>query len=91
MATVKVSYDGGTDLSQVKINDALVLLGNGEASVGLEGGPEHALTWFVRGAPGSSYTLKITAPDEAKFTHEATMDSSTMDAGLHWFTVKGGK
>jgi hypothetical protein len=88
MATITVSYKGDTDLSQVFIDDVRVLVGNGTASHQVpDGGQDHALTWFVRGAPGSKYELKITAPAAAKFDHKATIDSSTKDAGLHWFRV----
>ena len=89
MATVEVSYSGDTDLDQVFIDDALTLDDTGTASFEVaDGGEDHALTWFVRGQPGSMYELKITAPDSAKFEHKATIDSSTKDGGLYWFRVE---
>jgi hypothetical protein len=90
MAKVSISFGGSTDVSQVKIDDVPVLLGVGKTSVELGGGEEHGIMWFVRGSPGSDYTVEITAPAEAKFTHAATIDGSTKDAGLHWFRVDGG-
>jgi hypothetical protein len=90
MATVTVTFEGSADVSEVRIDNAPVLLGTGEASVSVGGGREHSLMWFVRGAPGSSYELKVTEPDEAKFSHSAKIDGSTKDAGLHWFQVNGG-
>jgi len=89
MANVKISYEGDTDLSQVFIDDVRVLVGSGTASHPVPNDDEdHALTWFVRGAPGSKYDLKITAPAAAKNEHKTTIDSSTKDGGLHWFRVK---
>ena len=89
MARVKVSYKGDTDLSQVFIDHVRVLVGEGTASHDVaDGGEDHAMTWFVRGAPGSTYVLKITAPEAAKFEYKATIDSSTKDAGLYWFRVE---
>jgi hypothetical protein len=92
MAQVSISFDGNTDVSQVKVDDVPVLLGTGTTTVEVgDSGAEHGIMWFVRGAPGSSYTVKITAPEEARFSHEATVDSGTKDAGLHWFRIgKGG-
>jgi hypothetical protein len=48
---------------------------------------EHALQWFVRGAPGQSYAVVITKPKESEFSHEGKLDSNQKDAGLTWFTV----
>ena len=90
MAKVSISFGGTVDVSQVKIDDVPILLGSGNASVELGTGQEHGIMWFVRGSPGSDYTVEITAPDEAKFKHSATIDGSTKDAGLHWFQVSGG-
>jgi hypothetical protein len=87
MATVTVSYKGNTDLSQVFIDDVRVLVGEGTASHQVPDGGDHAMTWFVRGAPGSTYELKITAPATVKFDHKATIDASTKDAGLFWFRI----
>jgi len=89
MATVEVSYSGDTDVSQVLIDDQRIMVGEGSASIQVpDDGGDHALTWFVRGAPGSTYEVQLTAPETAKFDHGATIDSSTKDAGLHWFKVE---
>jgi hypothetical protein len=42
----------------------------------------------VRGAPGTAYTVRITAPPEAKLTRGDTFDADAFDAGIAWFTVK---
>lgn len=93
MATVnvEVSYSGGTDVSQLFVDDRHVLTGPGSGSIKVNAGEEdHALTWFVRGQPGSTYELKITAPKPAVFTYSATIDGSTKDGGLYWFRVGSG-
>ena len=91
MATVKVSYRGDTDLNRVRIDDEDVLIGEGTGSFEADPSRDHALQCFVRGQPGTTYELKITAPDSAKFSRKATVDSSTKDAFLHWFRVDGGE
>jgi hypothetical protein len=48
---------------------------------------EHAFQWFVRGAPGQAYTVAITKPKAAEFSHEGTLDDTQRDAGLKWFKV----
>jgi hypothetical protein len=48
---------------------------------------DNALTWFVRGAPGSKYAIEVASPPDAKFKHEGTIDASTKDGGLHWIRV----
>jgi hypothetical protein len=89
MATVKISYDGDTDLSQIFVDHERVLVGNGTIAHDVkDGSQDHPLTWFVQGAPGSKYDIKITAPASAKFEYKATIDSSTKDAGLYWFRVE---
>ena len=59
---------------------------DGEATKNVSSG-EHALTWFIHSAPGSKYSIAITAPAEAKFEHKATIDGSLKDGGLHWFMI----
>jgi hypothetical protein len=73
--TIKVQIDG-TNLSFAG-NTATPTLAAGE----------HALQWFVRGAPGQSYTVAITKPKQAEFSHDGTLDTAQKDAGLIWFTV----
>lgn len=88
MADVTVTFGGNTDASELRIDNASVLLGTGEATVTVDGNEsDHSLMWFVRGAPGSEYELKITAPAEAKFTHSAIINGSTQDAGMRWFKI----
>jgi hypothetical protein len=48
----------------------------------------HALQWFVRGAPGTTYTIKITRPAKIRFEHTATLDGDQRDAGVHWFVLE---
>jgi hypothetical protein len=88
MPKVDLEFTGDTDTDLIYVDDHGILSGAGSVSRDLSEG-DHALTWFVRGAPGSEYTVSITNPLSAHFSHKATLDQSTKDAGLHWFRVEG--
>jgi hypothetical protein len=48
----------------------------------------HVITWVALGAPGESYAIQITKPEQAVFSHTGTIDADKKDAGLHWFSVE---
>lgn len=48
---------------------------------------EHLLQWFVRGGVGSTYTIEVTAPPEAKFSYSHTLDESERAGGHVWLKV----
>lgn len=48
---------------------------------------EHALMWFIKDKPGTSYQIEITEPAKVKMNHKAVLDSSAMDAGIYWFKL----
>ena len=87
MKTVEVRFTKTADLFMALIDDKRLQFTNGVATRDLRENEDHALTWFVRGAPGSKYTIEVASPPEAKFKHEGTIDASTKDAGLHWIRV----
>jgi hypothetical protein len=83
---VEVDVSVRADVAKVSVDDTRVKLTNGEGSVKVNPG-NHALTWAVRGAAGTTYAIKITAPDESKMTHSDTFDEDQFDVGLRWFKV----
>lgn len=85
MPEVKVKATG--QLIKVFIDGIRVTItGGGNGSRNVATG-DHAISWHVRGAPGSSYSVQITAPPNAAFLKEVTLDDTQMDAGLHFFKV----
>src|SRR5262245_38990148 len=84
---VEVDISVKADVAKVSVDDTRVKLSDGEGTVSVKPG-NHSLTWAVRGAAGTTYTIKITAPDEAKLSHSDTFDEEQFDAGLKWFKVK---
>jgi hypothetical protein len=85
MATITITKKGPVTI-KVQIDGANISFQGNTGTKTVATG-EHALQWFVRGAPGDSYTVSITKPSEAEFSHEGTLDSAQKDAGLQWFTV----
>jgi hypothetical protein len=90
MKTVEVKFEGTVELFVVLVESQKLKFDDGVASIELKEGQEYAIQWFVRGAPQSKYTIKITKPKEAKFVHTATLDSHMKDAGVFWFTLNEG-
>lgn len=87
MKEVEVTYKSTAEFFDAAIDMRRLTFVNGVSTWGVRGGARHALQWFVRGAPGSSYTIRITRPKEATFEHSATLDLDMKDAGLHWFSI----
>jgi hypothetical protein len=78
------------DIVKVWVDGHEVPLKDGSATVAVEPGAHHALSWAARGAPGSSYSVDIVSPDEAKLTRGDTFDEGGFDAGVAWFKVALG-
>jgi hypothetical protein len=47
----------------------------------------HVLSWFVLGAPNSSYTVQITEPLAAAFRQASIIGADGKDAGAHPFRI----
>jgi hypothetical protein len=88
MPAANFEFKSTGDLFQALVNNQKLSFSGGKASKNLPSNLDHSLTWFVRGAPGSTYRLAITAPNSAKWETTGTLDSSTKDAGIHWFRVE---
>ena len=87
MARVEVDVTVKADAARVWIDGTRVALTDGSGRAAVTPGSNHAMSWAVRGAPGTSYTVRITSPSEARFTHTDRFDDEQFDAGLTWFKV----
>jgi hypothetical protein len=85
-ATVDVVISVQAEIAKLRVDDKDLKITAGGATVKAKPG-NHALTWAVRGAAGTKYTVKITAPKEAVFSHTDTFDEEQFDAGLKWFKI----
>jgi hypothetical protein len=85
MANVDVKATG--ELMRVFLDGTKVQLGGDGTGSRALGAGDHVISWVARGAPGSSYSVQITAPAAAAFKKQAKHDDSQLDAGLHFFKV----
>ena len=83
--TVDVEIDAEASLAW--LNGVPMDLNGGKGSVDVLPG-NHVLSFEVRGAPGTGWSVKITAPPEAKSEDGDTFDESGFDAGRIKFVVK---
>lgn len=88
MATgIEVDVSVQAEIAKVWIDGKTVkIAGDGTGTASVPPG-QHALSFAVRGAAGTTYTVRITAPASAKYTHSDTFDDAEFDQVLHWFTV----
>lgn len=88
MAQVEVDVTVKADIARIWIDGVRLKLTDGAGTARVQPGNHHALSWAVKGAPGTSYSIKITAPSEARLTRGDTFDEDAFDAGVAWFKVK---
>lgn len=83
---VKVKALAGGELIRAWIDGSVVALNGGVGSKKLQAG-DHVMSWVVRGAPATSYSVQITEPTAVAFKKEAKLDATQIDAGMHWFKL----
>lgn len=83
---VKVKASAGGELLRVWIDGSVVALNDGVGSKKLSPG-DHVISWVVRGAPATAYSVQITDPAPVAFKKEAKLDDTQIDAGMHWFKL----
>jgi hypothetical protein len=83
--TVRLSRSGGT-IWKVRIDGQNIPFAGSSASKQLPPG-EHTIQFFVRGPNLSSYSLEVTAPQEAKLKFAGTFNQLQKDQGSGWLTV----
>ncbi len=82
--TVDVEIDAEASLAW--LNGVPMDLNGGKGSADVLPG-NHVLSFEVRGAPGTTWSVKITAPPESKSEDGDTFDGSGFDAGRIKFVV----
>jgi hypothetical protein len=74
--TVRIWIDG----DEMRLDD-------GACTIVVPPGAHHAISWAARGAPGTSYSIRITTPTEARLEVGDTFDAGAFDVGVAWFRV----
>ncbi len=86
--TVVVKIKVAAKLFRAYLDEKRLLFhGNQARIVLLQDGSEHALMWFIRDRPGTSYEISVTEPSRAKMAYKSTLDGSGSDAGVFWFKL----
>lgn len=83
---VTVSLDPGEMIQDIRIDGRRLALSSGEGQASVPPG-QHLLSWAIRGYMGQVVTLAISAPDEAKWSREITLQSDGQWQGTKLFTV----
>jgi hypothetical protein len=63
------------------LDEKLVLMNSDSLTVELNENEEHVVHWFVKGEPGGSYSISISAPREAQFQLTKGIGKSRKDYG----------
>lgn len=84
-----VSAFTGASSLWLYMDDQLILKGGGEVTLDLQCGSEYVMFWYVRGLPGSSYSITISSPREAEYQLTKTLLASGKDHGSFHFSVAG--
>lgn len=91
MSKREVSVAVKAEFAKVFVDGKRIVLDNGVGATAVTKGNEHALTWAVRGAPGTKYIVAIKGPKEATLEHGETFGAEGFDAGIAWFRVSEGQ
>ena len=86
MATVEATFVSSSKLRRAWMDGEKLKFTKGVARKKVNAG-KHRLSWEVRGKPGTTYTIAITKPKEAKCGHKGTLDEDKIDFGYCYFKV----
>lgn len=81
--SVETTIDDGQ--LQVQLDGKKILSNTGSVNRHLTKGQKYFINWFVKGSPGSKYSIKITAPDAAKMSRSKTLTQSGKDGNTFSF------
>lgn len=87
MKQVDFEYTTDGDLLLALVDGQQLGFQNGKATALVSENVYHSLVWFAFGPPSTKYSIAITAPADASFSHQDTHDENGHDSGLHWFKV----
>lgn len=85
MAKLVVSTFVGSGGLWLFLDDKLILQNSDTMTIALNGDDEHVVHWFVKGQPGSSYSITISSPREAEFQLTRCVGKGGKDYGAFQF------
>lgn len=82
-----VSTFTGSGSLWLYVDNQLILKDTNAASIDLDCNAEYIIFWFVKGPPGSSYSITISSPREAEYQLTKTLLASGKDEGSFRFAL----
>lgn len=67
------------------LDNELIMQNSDSTTVELEEGKEYIVHWFVKGTPGSSYSITISSPREAQYQLTRVLDRGGRGFGFFNF------
>jgi hypothetical protein len=67
------------------LDEKLIMRNNDTIELELEEGQEYVVHWFVKGEPGSSYSVTISSPKEAQYQLTRSMNKVGKDISGYRF------
>lgn len=91
MRTPKLVVSAFTGASSLwlYLDDRLILKDSAQTTIELPSGSEFVMFWYVKGLPGSTYSISISSPREAEYQLTKTLLASGKDHGSFHFSVTG--
>lgn len=86
-----VSVYAGASTLWLYLDDQLILRDSSEATIELLPGSEYVVFWYVKGLPGSTYSICISSPREAEYQLTKTLLGSGKDHGSLLFSIHAGR
>ena len=81
MAKLVASTFIGNGSLWLYLDDELIIENSDSITMELEDGKECIMHWFVKGTPGSSYSITISSPREAQFQLTKVIGKGDKDWG----------
>jgi hypothetical protein len=81
MPTFSTSTSIQNGLLQLKLNGRNFLVNSGRRSANIQAESHYVVQWFVRGVPGSDYSIEITSPHNAVISITRRLRDTGIDYG----------
>ena len=85
MAKLVASTFVGNGSLWLYLDDKLIMQNSDTLTMELEDDAEYIVHWFVKGVPGSSYSITISSPREAQYQLTRVVVISEKDSGSFRF------
>jgi len=85
MATLSIETTVQDGQLQIQLDGKKILSNTGSINKNLVDGTKYFINWFVKGKPGTKYSIKITSPDSARLNRSRTLNNTGKDGNTFDF------